>query len=154
MDSRRVSPQPQSRLEQEKAYRNFILDLYQARPISGHVWLHGARAGRMVHVGAVDAPVTAWAISRLSFRSSGRRSARTGLDSSGTALMSSGGTSPSSSMRRPGNSRLPSNKIDLKFKKIPHEVLEKKAVEQGDIKFFEMASLSVKLKKSKKSNSR
>jgi adenine-specific DNA-methyltransferase len=41
------------------------------------------------------------------------------------------------------------NKIDLKFKKIPREVLEKKAVEQGDIKFFEMASLNVTAKKSK-----
>ncbi len=35
------------------------------------------------------------------------------------------------------------NKVDLKFKKIPREVLEKKAVEQGDIVFFELASLSV-----------
>lgn len=38
------------------------------------------------------------------------------------------------------------NKVDLKFKKIPCEVLEKKAVEQGDIKFFELASLSVEVK--------
>ena len=38
------------------------------------------------------------------------------------------------------------NKVDLKFKKIPHEVLEKKAVEQGDIHFFELAALSVKSK--------
>jgi len=38
------------------------------------------------------------------------------------------------------------NKVDLKFKKIPREVLEKKAVEQGDIHFFELAALSVKSK--------
>jgi hypothetical protein len=37
-----------------------------------------------------------------------------------------------------------SNKVDVKFKKIPREVLEKKAVEQGDIKFYELAYLSVK----------
>ena len=42
------------------------------------------------------------------------------------------------------------NKVDLKFKKIPREVLERKAVEQGDIRFFEMASLSVKAKAEKK----
>ncbi|HYU44749.1 MAG TPA: site-specific DNA-methyltransferase, partial [Terriglobales bacterium] len=44
--------------EREAAYRKFILELYHATPVSGHVWLHGVKAGRMVHVAAVDAPVT------------------------------------------------------------------------------------------------
>lgn len=39
-------------------YVKFILDLYKAEPVSGLVHLHGQRAGRMVHVGAADAPVT------------------------------------------------------------------------------------------------
>ena len=46
------------------AYRRFILDLYKARPIEGHAWLHGLKQGRMVHVGTVDAPVTAWAYTK------------------------------------------------------------------------------------------
>ncbi|MBC8135219.1 MAG: PKD domain-containing protein, partial [Fibrella sp.] len=33
--------------------------------------------------------------------------------------------------------------IDAKFVRIPREVLEKKAVDQGDIKFFELAALGV-----------
>jgi adenine-specific DNA-methyltransferase len=33
--------------------------------------------------------------------------------------------------------------LDVKFKKILREVLEKKAVEQGDIRFFELAALAV-----------
>ncbi len=33
--------------------------------------------------------------------------------------------------------------VNLRFKRIPREVLEKKAVEQGDIKFFELAALGV-----------
>jgi hypothetical protein len=44
--------------QREAAYRHFILDLYHAKALSGHAWLHGTRTGRMVHVGAVDAPVT------------------------------------------------------------------------------------------------
>ena len=44
--------------ERETAYRKFILELYHATPVSGHVWLHGVKGGRMVHVAAVDAPVT------------------------------------------------------------------------------------------------
>ena len=33
-------------------------DLYLAKPMNGHAWIHGTKSGRMVHVGAVDAPVT------------------------------------------------------------------------------------------------
>ncbi|HMN15805.1 MAG TPA: PKD domain-containing protein [Bellilinea sp.] len=33
--------------------------------------------------------------------------------------------------------------LDIKFVRIPREVLEQKAVEQGDIRFFELAALSV-----------
>ena len=44
--------------EREAAYRKFILDLFHANPMSGHAWLHGTKSGRMVHVAAVDAPVT------------------------------------------------------------------------------------------------
>ncbi len=44
--------------QREMAYRQFILDLYHAKPLSGHSWLHGTKSRRMVHVGAVDAPVT------------------------------------------------------------------------------------------------
>lgn len=42
------------------------------------------------------------------------------------------------------------NKVNVVFKKIPREVLEKKAVDQGDIKFYELASLTIKTKTEKK----
>src|SRR6266536_1615686 len=35
------------------AYRQFILDLYHARPLEGYVWLHGVKNGRYIHVGSV-----------------------------------------------------------------------------------------------------
>ena len=44
--------------ERQRAYIEFILSLYQAKPIQGYTWLHGLKNGRMVHVGAVDAPVS------------------------------------------------------------------------------------------------
>ncbi|MGH8611993.1 MAG: DNA methyltransferase, partial [Gammaproteobacteria bacterium] len=49
---------PENLREREARYRNFILELYHAEPVTGYSWLHGAKNGRMVHVGAVDAPVT------------------------------------------------------------------------------------------------
>ena len=44
--------------ERESACRRFILDLYHAKPMNGHAWIHGTKSGRMVHGGAVDAPET------------------------------------------------------------------------------------------------
>jgi adenine-specific DNA-methyltransferase len=52
--------------ERESAYRRFILDLYHAKPMNGHAWIHGPKSGRMVHVGAVDAPVTLADVKRTS----------------------------------------------------------------------------------------
>ena len=40
------------------AYLGFILELYDAQQVSGYRYLHGKKANRLVHVGAVDAPVT------------------------------------------------------------------------------------------------
>ncbi|MCS7005825.1 MAG: site-specific DNA-methyltransferase [Cytophagales bacterium] len=49
---------PESRIALEKSYRKFICDLYHANPLEGYLWLHGVKAGRMIHVGSVEAPVT------------------------------------------------------------------------------------------------
>lgn len=40
------------------AYLDTILAFYRAEPVAGFTSLHGQKAGRMVHVGATDAPVT------------------------------------------------------------------------------------------------
>jgi len=42
------------------------------------------------------------------------------------------------------------SRVNVAFKKIPHEALDKKAVEQGDIKFFELGALSVDVKAKKR----
>ena len=44
--------------DQLRAYVDFILALYRAEPVPGFRHLHGKKAGRAVHVGAVDSPVT------------------------------------------------------------------------------------------------
>src|SRR2546426_4094282 len=38
------------------------------------------------------------------------------------------------------------SRIDVAFKKIPREVLDRRAVEQGDVRFFELGALSVDVK--------
>lgn len=137
---------PQGRWQQEKAYKNFITELYHAKPIDGYTWLHGAKAGRMVHIGNVETPVTVEDIkaSILEFwKLVGKEKATTtnGIDFLGWDF--------AFDVNETAAQFAKSNKVDVKFKKIPREVLEKKAVEQGDIKFYELASLDIKTKNQK-----
>jgi len=125
----------------EQRYRHFILKLYHAEPVSGYSWLHGAKAGRMVHVGSVDSPVAIGDVKNIVqefWKSAGKSEdiAVNGVDILGWDF--------AFEINETSKQYAAANKVDLKFKKIPTEVLEKRAVEQGDIKFYELASLSVK----------
>ena len=51
-------PELDKQVEKELKYRKFILNLYKAEPMTGFTWLHGTKKDRMIHVGAVDSPVT------------------------------------------------------------------------------------------------
>jgi len=124
----------------EAAYRKFILDLYHATPVNGHAWLHGIKASRMVHVGAVDAPVT------LSDIRSVAREVWKASNGSGEGRKAAAdilGWEFAFELNETARQIAAESKVDVAFKKIPREVLEKKAVEQGDIKFFELGALSV-----------
>ena len=133
-------PNVSERSAVEQRYRNFILQLYQAEPVSGFLWLHGAKAGRMVHVGSVDSPVSVGDVKSIVqefWKAVGKTPdiTRNGVDILGWEF--------AFEINETAKQYAAANNVDLKFKKIPTEVLEKKAVEQGDIKFYELASLSV-----------
>jgi adenine-specific DNA-methyltransferase len=132
-----------------QAYRRFVLELYHAEPISGYVWLHGSKSGRMVHVGGVDAPVTRADVTGIvtEFRKAMGRGKdapkRSGVDVLGWDFAFELNETARQDAELAG--------IDLRLIRIPRELLEKKAVEQGDIKFFELAALSVSVKKKARS---
>jgi len=139
---------PDDLQERELRYRRFILDLYHATSVIGHGWLHGAKSGRMVHVGAVDAPVTladVKAIAAEVWRAVGR-----GKDGPKTAGVDVLGWEFAFELNELARQVAAEARVDVGFKKIPREVLEKRAVEQGDIRFFELAALSVEVKVSKR----
>jgi adenine-specific DNA-methyltransferase len=132
--------------EREAAYRNFILELYHASPISGHAWIHGVKSGRMVHVGAVDAPVTisdVRAIAREVWKAVGA----SGASKAAADIL---GWDFAFELNETARDVAAEARVDVAFKKIPREVLEKKAVEQGDVKFFELGALSVDTKVNKR----
>ena len=128
------------------AYRSFILDLYHATPVRGYAWLHGLKSGRMVHVGTVDAPVTNGDVKQIVAEF--RKAVGTGKDAPSTKGVDLLGWDFAFELNEVARQDAEKAGIDLRLVRIPREVLEKRAVEQGDIRFFELAALSVGLKQS------
>jgi hypothetical protein len=130
--------------QREAAYRRFILDLYHATPLTGHVWLHGTKSGRMIHVGAVDAPLTladVKAIAKEAWKALGA-----GKDAPTKAAVDILGWEFAFELNELAKQVAAESRVNVAFKKIPREVLDKKAIEQGDVRFFELGALSVDAK--------
>jgi adenine specific DNA methylase Mod len=146
--------------EREAAYRAFILELYHAKPVGSFAWLHGTKSGRMVHVAAVDAPVTqsdVKAIARETWKALGMGKGGGGEKKEGSfagaqddrgmkAAVDILGWEFALEVNELAKNVAAESRVDVSFKKIPREVLEKKAVEQGDVRFFELGALSVEAK--------
>lgn len=116
-------------------YLAFVLRLYGAQPIAGMANLHGRKGRALVHIGAVDAPVT--------------------IDEINAAL------DECVQLKQPelhilgwewemglydlmvGEAK--KHGIKLHLLQIPREVMEQQAVDKGDIQFFELAYLELKL---------
>lgn len=137
---------PEDRLQQEKTYRHFILELYHAKSLDGYTWLHGSKAGKMIHVGGVETPVTVDDIKatiKEFWKLVGKEKAveKNHIDFLGWDF--------AFDVNETAKQFAAENNVQIHPIKIPREVLEKKAVDQGDIKFYELASLGVKTKTNK-----
>jgi hypothetical protein len=128
----------------ELRYRDFILKLYGATPISGYVWLHGARGGRMVHVGAVDAPVSPTDVTAIVAEF--KRAVGKGPDSPTSRGLDILGWDFAFEINEIAKQQAAQAGLDLFMARIPREVMDKRAVEQGDIQYFELAALDVQSK--------
>jgi len=122
-------------------YRRFILELYHAQPITGYAWLHGLKQGRMVHVGAVDAPVTPADVTQIAIEF--RKAVGSGQDAPQYAAVDVLGWDFAFELNEVARQQANQARIAMHFVRIPREVLESKAVAAGDIRFFELAALSV-----------
>ncbi len=100
-----------------------------------------------MHVGAVDAPVTIADVKSIAREvwkcaNTGGEARKTAADVLGWEF--------AFELNETARQVAAESRVDVSFKKIPREVLEKKAVEQGDIKFFELGALSVDTKLNKR----
>jgi adenine-specific DNA-methyltransferase len=139
---------PTQRANVQLRYRNFILDLYHAVPIDGYNWIHGIKAGRLIHVGSVDAPIALGEVKAIVNEFWRVKGKDVGEHSNGIDIL---GWDFAFDLNETAKQMAADANIRLAFKKIPREVLEKKAVEQGDIVFYELAALDVEVKPIKKS---
>jgi len=124
-----------------QAYRRFILELYHAQPITGYTWLHGVKAGRMVHVGAVDSPVSPGDIAQIAAEF--KKAIGTGKDAPKVNGVDVLGWDFAFELNEVAKQQAAQANIQMRFLKIPRDVMDKRAVEQGDIQFFELAALAV-----------
>lgn len=117
-------------------YLAFIVKLYHAEPVIGFSHLHGRKAGRMVHVGATDAPVTLSEIIEALEECSANK--LTALDVLGWEWEMGLHDVVGNEAKRRG--------IDLRLLIIPKEVMDKRAVEAGDVHFYELAYVETEVR--------
>ncbi len=139
---------PTQRASVQLRYRNFILDLYHATPIDGYSWLHGVKGGKLIHVGSVDAPISLGEVRSIVNEFWRVKGKDVGEHTNGIDVL---GWDFAFDLNETAKQMAADSNISLSFKKIPREVLEKKAVEQGDIAFYELAALAVAVQAGKRS---
>jgi DNA modification methylase len=131
-----------------RSYISFILKLYNAQPLNGYIWLHGMKGRRLVHVGSVDSPISPLDVGQIVAEF--KRLIGTGKEAPGTNGIDVLGWDFAFELNELAKQQAAQANVDVRFLRIPREVLDKKAVEQGDIHFFELASLDVGVRISEK----
>ena len=130
---------PQAQQEQlleakQEKYVNLILQGYSAQQVQGHKYLHGKKAGRFVHVGPLSVPVTKTLVEDV-FEEC-RQNLITQVDILGFEFEMGLVPYIKEELRQQG--------VDIRLRYIPREAFDKRAVEKGQVKFYDVAYLQVK----------
>lgn len=120
-------------------YLKFVLKLYGAEPLAGMEHLHGKKGGAVIHVGAVDAPVTIDEINACLDECKAIKQKELHIL----------GWEWEMGLYEIITEAAKGRGIKLLLLQIPREVMEQQAVQKGDVRFFELAYLEVKIKSEK-----
>lgn len=124
------------RKAKEDLYVDLILEAYKAKRIDGHSALHGQKSGRFVHVGPLDVPVTQ---SRLvDIFEECRKNLYTQVDVLGFEFEM--GLTPQFIQE------LKEKGVSITLKYTPKDVFDKRAIEKGQAKFYDVAYLNTREK--------
>ncbi len=121
-------------------YLAFILKLYGAQPVAGMEHLHGKMGKAMVHIGAVDAPVTIAEIDAAVDECAKLKQGE--LHVLGWEWEMGLYDLMVEAAKKKG--------VKLLLLQIPREVMEQQAAAKGDVRFFELAYLEAEIKQPKK----
>ena len=121
-------------------YLAFILKLYGAQPVAGMTHLHGKKGKAMIHIGAVDAPVTIDEI-----ESAVEECVK--LKQEELHIL---GWEWEMGLQNLVVQEAKNKGVKLLLLQIPREVMEQQAADRGDVRFFELAYLDAAIGKPKK----
>lgn len=120
----------------EDLYVDLILEAYKAKRIEGHKTLHGSKAGRFINVGPLDVPVTQSRL--LDIFEECKQKLYTKVDVLGFEFEM--GLTPQFIQE------LKEKGVSITLKYIPKDVFDKRAVDKGQAKFYDVAYLNTKEK--------
>ena len=121
-------------------YLAFILKLYGARPLPGLTHLHGQKNRALVHIGAVDAPVTIGDVDAAIDECVKLRQKE--LHVLGWEWEMGLNDLMANAAKAKG--------VKLLLLQIPCEVMERQAADKGDVRFFELAYLKATIRTPRK----
>lgn len=128
------------KLEQTLAeYIDFILQLYKADALPGSSYIHGKKRNKLIHIGSVEAPVTFSDIQNAIEET--RRMKQKELVVLGWEWEMGLHDVIEQEAIKAG--------VNLTLLSIPREVMDKRAVDAGDVQFFELAYLETECKQNK-----
>ena len=129
-------------------YLAFILKLYGAQPVAGFEHLHGKQGKAMVHVGAVDAPVTIAEIEQALAECARLKQGELHVLGWEWEM----GLAGSNDARKGGlmHDQAKAQGVKLMLLQIPREVMEQQAADKNDVRFFEVAYLDAVVRKRRK----
>ncbi len=120
-----------ARRQKEQTYKQLILEAYKAQPVNGFDQLHGKRSGRMVHIGPLDVPVTQ---SRLQdIFEECKKQLITQVDILGFEFEMGLQPRVVQEYREKG--------VEMRPRYIPKEVFDPRAVQKGQVKFYDVSYL-------------
>ncbi|GAV31785.1 adenine specific DNA methylase Mod [Coriobacteriaceae bacterium EMTCatB1] len=117
-------------------YLAFVLKLYAAEPLTGLEYIHGKKGTALVHIGAVDAPVTIDEVNSAVDECVSLRA--TELHVLGWEWEMGLNDLVVGEAAKRG--------VKLVLRQIPREAMEAEAVRKGDIRFFELAYVQMEPK--------
>ena len=120
-----------------RGYLDTILAFYRAEPVEGFSHLHARKAGRMVHIGATDAPVTIDEAEEVM-----DELAENGIESCDIL-----GWEWEMGLHDTIGERARRRGLDVRTLQIPREVMERTVQEADAVRFFELAYVDLDVRR-------